>query len=169
MTKGCMPLRTDAYYRQLVNDHLKQAGVDDPPVSLEDVAGRLGVPLLQVNFPAWFTGAIVLENGMPVALINVSSSSEGRRLALGHMLAHILTRMDDPAVDFPRDEVAEHRIADLMAEEFIMPTHLVHDQARKWFNDHRYLARLFGVSEADMLEKMREMGLIKSRGMIWDY
>lgn len=164
-----MPLRTDSYYRQLVNDHLKKSGADDPPVSTGDVANRLGVPLLTVIFSPWFTGAIVIEDGMPVILLNTASSAEGRRDALGHMLSHILVRIDDPDTPYPRDEHPDHRVADLMAKEFIMPTYLVHDQARKWFNDYRYLARLFGVSETDMLEKMREMGLIKSRGMIWEY
>ena len=46
---------------------------------------------------------------------------------------------------------------------------MVVEQARKWFNDYRYLARLFGVSESDMMEKMRDLGLIKSRGVVWDY
>jgi Zn-dependent peptidase ImmA (M78 family) len=164
-----VPLRTDSYYRQLVDDHLKKSGVDDPPVSPDDVADRLGVPLLAVSFPPWFTGAIMIEDGMPVILLNAVSSAEGRRDALGHMLAHILMRIDDPDAPYPRGEQPGHRVADLMSEEFVMPTYLVHDQARKWFNDYRYLARLFGVSETAMLEKMRDMGLIKSRGMIWDY
>lgn len=164
-----MPLRTDSYYRQLVNDQLKKSGVDDPPVSLDDFADRFGVPLLAVSFPSWFTGAIVIEDGMPVILLNTASSGEGRRDALGHMLAHILMRIDDPDTPYPRGENPDHRVAELMSDEFVMPTYLVSDQARKWFNDYRYLARLFGVSETDMLEKMRDMGLIKSRGMIWDY
>lgn len=164
-----MPLRSDSYYRQLVNDQLKKTGFAEPPVSLDDVAKHLGVPLLAVSFPPWFTGAIVVEDGMPLILLNTSSSAEGRRDALGHMLAHILVRLDDPESPYPRGAETQHRVADLMSEEFVMPTYLVHDQARKWFNDYRYLARLFGVPETDMLEKMREMGLIKSRGMIWDY
>lgn len=163
-----MPLRTDSYYRQLVNDHLKRAAIDEPPVSLADVASRIGVPILQVGFPAWFTGAILQEGGMPVILLNSASSPEGRRVALGHLLGHVLVRIDDPTTPYPRSD-PDHHAADIMAEEFIMPSYLVHDQARKWFNDYRYLARLFGVSETDMLEKMRELGLIKSRGMIWDY
>jgi Zn-dependent peptidase ImmA (M78 family) len=164
-----VPLRTDSYYRQLVNDHLKQSGVTEPPVSLDEVAARLGAPLLSVSFPAWFSGAIVVEDGMPVILLNTASSPEGRRAALGHLLSHLLMRIDDSGASYPRGDEPDHRVADLMSEEFVMPTYLVHEQARKWFNDYRYLARLFGVSETEMLEKMREMGLIKSRGMIWDY
>jgi len=47
---------------------------------------------------------------------------------------------------------------------------LVRDQAAKWFNDHRYLARLFGVPEQRMLDKLRDLGIVKSHGSIfWDY
>jgi hypothetical protein len=47
---------------------------------------------------------------------------------------------------------------------------MVIEQARLWFNDYRYLARLFGVSEDVMLERMREMGLIRGpEGDVWVY
>jgi Zn-dependent peptidase ImmA (M78 family) len=164
-----VPLRSDAHYKGLVEAQLRHAGIVEPPVSVDDAAAILGVPIMTVSFPAWFTGAIVLEDGMPVVLLNSSSTSEGRRAALAHMVSHILTRIDDPTTPYPRDMEVEHRLADTMAEEFVMPEFLVREQAGKWFNDYRYLARLFGVSESDMMAKMRDMGLIKARGVLWDY
>jgi hypothetical protein len=164
-----VPLRSDAHYRGLVEAQMRHAGIVEPPVSVDDAAAILGVPIMTVAFPAWFTGAIVLEDGMPVVMLNASSTSEGRRAALAHMVSHILMRIDDPATPYPRDMQSEHRLADMMAEEFVMPEFLVREQAGKWFNDYRYLARLFGVSESDMMTKMRDMGLIKARGMVWDY
>lgn len=164
-----MPLTSDAHYRGLVEAQLRHAGVVEPPVSVDDIAAILGIPLMTVTFPAWFTGAIVVDDGMPIILLNASSSSESRRAALAHMLAHILVRIDDRTTPYPRDSGGEHRLADAMAEEFVMPEYLVREQAAKWFNDHRYLARLFGVSESDMMAKMRDLGIIKARGMLWDY
>lgn len=164
-----VPLRSDAHYRGLVEAQLRHAGIVEPPVSVYDVAAILGVPIMTVSFPAWFTGAIVLEDAMPVLMLSSSSTSEGRRAALAHMVSHILMRIDDPATPYPRDAQPDHRLADVMAEEFVMPGFLVREQAGKWFNDYRYLARLFGVSESDMMAKMRDMGLIKPRGVLWDY
>jgi hypothetical protein len=164
-----VPLTSDTHYRGLVEAQLHQAGVTEPPVSVDDVAAILGVPLMTVAFPAWFTGAVVLEDGVPVVLLNASSAPEGRRAALAHMISHILVRIDDPATPYPRDMQPDHRLADIMAEEFVMPEYLVREQAAKWFNDYRYLARLFGVSESDMMARMRDMGLIKARGVVWDY
>ena len=164
-----MSLTSDAHYRGLVEAQLRHAGVVEPPVSVDDVAAILGVPIMTVTFPAWFTGAIVVDDGMPIVLLNASSSSESRRASLAHMLSHILVRIDDPSTPYPRDSSTDHRLADAMAEEFVMPEYLVREQAGKWFNDYRYLARLFGVSESDMMAKMRDLGLMKSRGVLWDY
>jgi hypothetical protein len=164
-----VPLRTDSYYRGLVDEHLKRSGITEPPVNLGEVARIMAIPLRAGPFPAWFSGAILIEDGMPVILLNANASPEGRRAAAGHMLGHILMRIDDPTTPYPRDAEPDHRQADLMAEEFVMPEFMVRDQASKWFNDYRYLARLFGVSETDMMERMRDLGIIKSRGIVWDY
>ncbi|HEX9094048.1 MAG TPA: ImmA/IrrE family metallo-endopeptidase [Coriobacteriia bacterium] len=152
-----------------MQDQLKHAGITEPPVPVSDIAAVLGLPILTVGLPAWFSGAIVLESGMPVVVLNASGSPEGRRAALAHMLGHILMRIDDPAMPYPRDTDPDHRVAEAMAEELVMPEYLVREQAAKWFNDHRYLARLFGVSESDMMDKMRDLGIIKARGITWDY
>jgi len=164
-----MSLTSDAHYRSLVEAQLRHAGVVEPPVSVDDVAAILGVPTMSMALPGWFTGAIIVDDGMPVILLNASSGAESRRAALAHMLSHILVRIDDPATPYPRDSTLEHRLADTMAEEFVMPEYLVREQAAKWFNDYRYLARLFGVAESDMMAKMRDLGLMKARGMLWDY
>lgn len=164
-----MPLKPDQHYRGLVEAQLRQAQMLEPPVSLRDVADRLGVPVRTVAFPAWFTGCLIVQDGMPVMLVNENASPEGRRAAIGHMIAHVMMRIDDPEMPYPRGDDPDHRTADMMSEEFVMPSFMVQEQARKWFNDHRYLARLFGVSETDMMGKMRDMGLIKARGVLWDY
>jgi hypothetical protein len=162
-------LHTEAYYRAIVGDHLTQAGMTEPPISVDEVDARLGVPVRMVTFPTWFRGAIVSEDGMPVIIVNSAIPLEIRRNALGHMLSHILLRLSDPRAVYPRDTQEPHREADVMAAQFVLPDAMVIEQARKWFNDYRYLARLFGVSESDMMEKMRDLGLIKTRGVVWDY
>jgi hypothetical protein len=161
-------LRTDAYYRNLARDALRDAGVVEPPVTVESVARRVGVPIKIIELPVWFSGAIVYEDGMPVILVNAAIGETGIRRALGHMLGHILVVLDDSTAGYPRDN-PDHHTADVISEELTVPGDMVGEQAKKWFNDYRYLARLFGVGEDEMLEKMRDLGLIKSRGITWDY
>jgi Zn-dependent peptidase ImmA (M78 family) len=137
-------------------------------VPVEDIVARLGIPIRYVNLPQFFTSALVSEDGMPVMIVNWAKSDLERRTALAHMLGHILILMAGDE-QYPRDN-ADHRDADMVARELVLPTSMVIEQARLWFNDYRYLARLFGVTEAAMLERMRDMGLIKGPdGLMWDY
>lgn len=164
-----MPLRTDAYYRAIAADAIRSVGCEEPPVPLEDIIASLGIPVRLVNLPAFFTGSLVYEDGLPVMLVNWASPEAQRRAALAHMTGHVLLVMAGDGNTFPRDR-QDHGEADLIAHELVLPTQMVIDQARLWFNDHRYLARLFGVGEDVMMERMREMGLMKGpEGLLWDY
>ncbi|MBE0475611.1 MAG: hypothetical protein IBX62_00705 [Coriobacteriia bacterium] len=164
-----MPLRTDAYYRKLAEDALRNAGMSEPPVSLDALAAVYALPVRRYPFPPFFSGAIVSVDGMPMALLNGSREERAARETLAHLLGHLLVILDDPEARFPRDGVIEHHDAEVVAEELVLPTFMISEQARKWFNDYRYLARLFAVSEGDMLEKMRDLGLVQDHGIYWDY
>lgn len=164
-----MSLRTDVYYRELAEQTLRAAGMSEPPISLDELAAHLGVPVLRGAYPSFFTGAIVSEHGMPVIMLNGSRNDVSQRQALAHMIGHLLIATDQPDEAFPRDGRPEHREAQVLGDELMLPAFMVLDQSRKWFNDYRYLARLFGVSEHDMLGRMKSMGLVKDRGIYWDY
>jgi Zn-dependent peptidase ImmA (M78 family) len=162
-------LRTEAYYRAVAAAALEKIGAGEPPVSLDAIVSSLAIPLRSVNLPLFFTAAMVYEDGMPVMILNWAQPEPERRAALGHMLGHVLLVLQGDGNTYPRD-AADHGEADLVAKELLMPTGMVIDQARLWFNDYRYLARLFGVTEEQMLDRMREMGLVKgSSGISWDY
>jgi Zn-dependent peptidase ImmA (M78 family) len=161
-------LRTDAYYRSLAQDALRKANLAEPPVTLEAVASSLGIPLYVTQMPPWFSGALVYEDGMPVILLNHAIGELPMRRALGHLLGHILAVLSGDETGYPRN-APDHHVADVIAAEMTLPSYMVDEQAKKWFNDYRYLARLFGVSESEMLEKMHALGLVKQRGMLWDY
>ena len=163
-----MTLRTEAYYRQVAEDALRSAGVVEPPVSIGDLVASLCIPVRPVNLPAFFTAATIYEDGLPVMVVNYAKPEIERRRALAHMLGHVLLLLADNDDAFPRG-IGEHHDADLVARELIMPTSLVVEQARTWFNDYRYLSRLFGVAEGVMLDRMRELGLITNQGIIWDF
>lgn len=164
-----MSLKTDAYYRTIADEALRQTGIAEPPIAVEEVAGRLGIPVRLVHLPAFFSGATVNEDGMPVLVLNAALDELGRRRHLAHLLGHVLAVLADPEAGYPRNSRPDHHEADVIADELILPSWIVVEQAAKWFNDYRYLARLFGVTEAEMLEKMRELGLMKAHGLVWDY
>jgi len=164
-----VPLRSDDYYRGLVEAELRSLGYVEPPVSVETVAEHLGVPVRQFALPPWFTAALIYEDGLPSVLMNANKGIDAQRQALGHLMGHLLVLLNDLSANYPKDSLSVHHDADLISEEFSTPAYMVRDQAQKWFNDYRYLAGLFGVSETQMFEKMRDLGLLKSRGIIWEY
>ncbi len=161
-------LKTDSY-RQMVEDLLHRTGLEEPPVPMEQVARALGVPIRLVRLPVFFRGALVSEDGLPVIVINVAPFEPERRDALAHMLGHVLLLLNDSANGYPRD-TGPHTEADGIATELIMPTKLVIEQSQLWFNDYRYMARLFGVDEHTMINRMRDLGVsLGSQGALWDY
>jgi hypothetical protein len=165
---GAVPLKSDNFYRELVERTLRDAGVVEPPVDLAPILQRLGLPVVPARLPAWFKGALIYEDGMPVILLNETISEESRRDATAHLISHLLVRIEEPDVPYPRAN-PDHRVADAMRDEFRLPRYLVTEQAQRWFNDYRYLARLFAVSEGEMLSRMRELGLVKHAGVFWEY
>lgn len=164
-----MGLRSDSYYRQIAVQALEQAAIDEPPVPLEAIARSVGIPVRTVSLSAFFSGAILHEDGLPVIVVNSARPEEHQRSTLAHLLGHVLIVLADPHATYPRNTRAEHSEADVVAEELVVPEYLVRDQALKWFNDYRYLARLFGVTEGAMMERMRTLGIIKRQGIVWDY
>ena len=161
-------LRTEAYYRQVAEDALRTAGVAEPPVSIGELVASLRIPVRPVNLPVFFTAATIYEDGLPVMVVNFAKPEIERRRALAHMLGHVLLLLADQEDAFPRT-LGEHADADVVARELIMPTSLVIEQARTWFNDYRYLSRLFGVTEGVMLDRMRELRLLTDKGIVWDF
>jgi Zn-dependent peptidase ImmA (M78 family) len=164
-----VPLRTEAYYRGVASAAIVRIGSEEPPIPLEDVVSSLGIPVRYVSLPSFFTGATVYEDGLPVMILNWAKSEIERKGALAHMLGHVLLVLAGDDNTFPR-ESPDHHEADIVAKELVLPTQMVIDQGRLWFNDYRYLARLFGVEEDMMLARMRDIGLIKGpEGMDWNF
>jgi Zn-dependent peptidase ImmA (M78 family) len=162
-------IRTNAYYRKLAADWLTEAGVIEPPVDIECLAAYLGVPVRSMPLPKFFTAALISKDGLPSILVNSVAGEGTRRHALGHVIGHMIMVMDEGATGaYPRT-TTEHREADVLSRAIIMPEGMVADQAGKWFNDYRYLARLFGVQENEMLDKMTELGILRERALRWDY
>jgi IrrE N-terminal-like domain len=167
--RGTVSLKTDAYYRTIAADALERIPIPEPPVPVDALVNALGIPIRAVSLPAFFTAATVYEDGLPVIVLNWARPELERRRALAHMLGHLLLVLADDGQSYPR-EAGPHLEADIVAREIMLPGPMVVEQARLWFNDHRYLARLFGVEEAEMVERMRQLGLVKSAATpVWDY
>lgn len=164
-----MALRTEATFRDIAAQAIVNLGCMEPPVPIDELVAAQGIPVRSVGLPDFFTGALVYEDGLPVVMLNSNRPEPERRLALAHMLGHVLIVMSGLSSTYPRD-AGSHSEAEVVASELMLPSQMVIEQSRLWFNDYRYLARLFGVSEEQMLERMRAMGLVRGpAGVLWEY
>lgn len=163
-----MSIHTETYYRNIAADALSRAAITEPPVALDSLAESIGIPVREVQLPMFFSGALITEDGMPVAIVNAAHKEESYRRTLAHLLAHVLIVLTDSVEQYPRGRIREHHEADVTAGELLLPATLIREQARKWFNDYRYLARLFGVNEREMVRRMGELGIMKARGTYWE-
>lgn len=164
-----MALRTEATFRDIAAQAIVNLGCMEPPVPIDELVAAQGIPVRSVGLPDFFTGALVYEDGLPVIMLNSNRPEPERRLALAHMLGHVLIVMNGLSSTYPRD-TGSHSEAEVVASELMLPSQMVIEQSRLWFNDYRYLARLFGVSEEQMLERMRAMGLVRGpAGVLWEY
>lgn len=144
-------------------------GAEEPPVPVEALIESLFIPVRYVSLPLFFTAATVYEDGLPVMVVNWAQPEHARRRAMAHMLGHILLVLHGDEGAYPRDS-GPHEEADMLATELMMPAQMVVEQSKLWFNDQRYIARLFGVEEEQMLDRMRNLQLIKGpKGVVWDY
>jgi len=164
-----METKGEAYFRGLGERAIRDAGISEPPVAPSQIARHLGVPIISVALPPWSVGALVAEDGMPAILINANKEPFAQQAGIAHFLGHLIVLIDDPGAPYPRDRETVHESADAVADELELPGFMVRDQALKWFNDYRYLAGLFGVTEKRMVARMQALGLMQKRGVLWDY
>lgn len=164
-----METKREVYFRGLGERAIRDAGISEPPIAPSEIARHLGVPIISAALPSWSVGALVAEDGMPAILINTSSESYAQRAGIAHFLGHLIVLIDDPGATYPRNREVVHEAANAVADELELPGFMVRDQALKWFNDHRYLAGLFGVTEKRMVARMQALGLMQKRGVVWDY
>lgn len=164
-----METNREAYFRGLGERAILDAGITEPPIAPSEIARHLGVPIISATLPSWSVGALVAEDGMPAILINTRSEPFAQRAGIAHFLGHLIVLIDDPGATYPRNREVVHEAANAVADELELPGFMVRDQALKWFNDYRYLAGLFAVTEKRMVARMQALGLMQKRGVVWDY
>lgn len=164
-----METKREVYFRALGERAIRDAGISEPPIAPAEIARNLGVPIVSAALPSWSVGALIAEDGMPAILINATSEPFSQRAGIAHFLGHLLVLIDDSGATYPRNREVIHESANAVADELELPGFMVRDQALKWFNDYRYLAGLFGVTEKRMVARMQALGLMQKRGVSWGY
>lgn len=152
---------SDSFYKKKAEELLLACGIKEAPVDVVAIAKSLGIEIMELTLPNWFFGVLMRVDDQPYIVVNKAMPEHRKRFTLGHEIAHYICHGEAFAYmkNCKRDDY--HREADVFAAEVTMPSYLVRLEARRWFNDYRYLARLFQVSETAMVRKMQELGLLR--------
>lgn len=156
-----MALVTYAQYRRQAETLIKELDCGGPPVEVRRIAECLEIEIVEMTLPNWFFGVLInMQDDFYIAL-NKGMPDHRKNFTIAHEIAHHQLHTGDLAYmkNCKRDYF--HREADVFAAELCMPTSMVKSEAGKWYNDYRWLAQLFSVSETAMVRKMQEIGLLK--------
>jgi Zn-dependent peptidase ImmA (M78 family) len=160
-------LYTHWYLRKQAGKLIEESGADSPPINLAGIAGKLGIEIIEMTLPTWFFGTLLNIQGSYYIVVNRLMPETRKRFTLAHEIAHYALHEDKLCYmkNCKRDYF--HREADAFAAELCMPSEMVKKEARAWFNDYKFLARIFNVSEVAMVRKMQEIGLIQGSDYAW--
>lgn len=155
-----MALVTYVQYRQEAEALAREFGYSSPPVDVRQIADGLGIEIVEMTLPNWFFGALInLKEEFYIAL-NKGMPDHRKVFTIAHEIAHF--RLHGGELAYMKNAKREyfHREADVFAAELCMPTAMVKAEARKWCNDYRFMAQIFGVSETAMVRKLQELDIL---------
>ena len=78
--------------RKAVERLLSQTQFSEPPVPIEQIAERRGIPVRRVPYKGSLSGLLLWESGQPVIGVNALHEKRQQRFAIAHELAHIELR-----------------------------------------------------------------------------
>lgn len=163
-----MALYTYKHVREKADELIEKFGYSEPPVDVRSIAMGLGIKIVELSLPFWFSGGLVLLDGQYYIALNKGLTSTQKMLTIAHEIAHHQMEHHDMSYSKNSRTPFCHVEADVFAQELCMPSVLVRREAGRWFKDHRFLARLFGVDEKAMIQRMEELELLPRRRYVWD-
>ncbi len=158
-----MALVTYVQYRRQAEELIKGLGLNEPPIDVRKVADGLKIEIIEMTLPSWFFGVLVNLHDDFYITLNKAMPEHRKNFTIAHEIAHHQLHGDELAYMKNSKRDYFHREADVFAAELCMPTLIVREEAKKWNNDFRWLAKTFSVSETAMVRKLQELGILKGK------
>jgi Zn-dependent peptidase ImmA (M78 family) len=158
---------THWYLREQATKLLDELEIDGPPIDVELIIEKLGIELVEMTLPTWFFGSLLNIQGNFYIVVNRLMPETRKRFTIAHEIAHYVLHEEQLCYMKNSKRDYFHREADVFAAELCMPSKMIKKEARSWFNDYKFLAQLFGVSEVAMVRKMQELELLKGSDYTW--
>lgn len=164
-----MTLYSHRFIKEQARELLKSFNITEPPVDVYQIAHGLGLEIVEMSLPSWFFGVLTEVDNEYFIVLNKIMPESRKIFTLAHEIAHYKMHPDKIAYMKNTKRPYFHTEADVFAAELCMPTDMVKKEARQWFNDHKYLAKVFSVSEIAMVRKLEELNLIPKGRQNWNY
>lgn len=163
-----MPIFTHKYIKERAQELVDRFGISRPPVDVRGIAAGLGLEIVEMTQDTWFFGMLLSFHEDFYIVVNKLLSEPRKRFAIAHEIGHFELHRKD--MSYTREKAKEyvHREADVFAAELCMPTKMVKRQASEWYNDYKMLAEIFEVTEIAMLDKLKELGMVRKVGFGWN-
>jgi Zn-dependent peptidase ImmA (M78 family)/DNA-binding XRE family transcriptional regulator len=144
---------------------LEKAGVEEPPVRVQDLAIACGVLVIKRAMSDDLSGLVFDMNDAAVIAVNSDHGENRQRFSIAHELGHYLlshhdrfhidlTEGDPPGYDWQTE-----RAANEFAAELLMPREMVLRELGQALDTHR-LGKRFRVSELAMGYRLVNLGVI---------
>jgi Zn-dependent peptidase ImmA (M78 family)/DNA-binding XRE family transcriptional regulator len=168
---GTRDLRPGSAARKI----LEFAKVEEPPVSLSQVAKRINVPVFNWDFPDEVSGIFVIEQGAACVGVNKNHPNVRQRFTIAHELGHLIYHEgQDLFVDFTDMEVSDLSLddrereletkANQFAADLLMPVSWMRNDFNEYGEEGlTYLAQRYEVSEQAAWFRLLNLKLVKQQ------
>lgn len=139
---------------------LSMYNINEPPVSVSEIASHLGFSVVPFNFPDYISAVIRIEDKRKIIGVNESHPKTRQRFSIAHELGHYVSGHEDfshrkrtfidPEKRFLDLSYRDEREADEFAAELLMPEFMLRKDVLEEHLDTPTLARRYGVSEQAM-------------------
>lgn len=147
---------------------IKTQGVQEPPVSVKEVAHGVGIPVMGWQFGDEVSAVLVSSQRFIAMGVNESHPESRRRFSIAHELGHaVLGHAERLYIEFaslellpekgPQHERDEHE-ANWFAADLLMPKTWVEEDWQR-FKDVSKMAERYGVSEQAMWIRLQQFNL----------
>jgi len=162
-----MAIYSHRYIKERANQLRLKLNEETPPIDVSLIAQKLGIEIVELTLPIWFSGALLNTEGNFYIVLNKTMPERSKSLTIAHEIAH--HQMDHQELCYMenRQRPFYHLEADIFAAELCMPSTLVKREAARWSNDPKILAQLFNVDEQAMIRKLEELNLIPQGRYTW--
>jgi Zn-dependent peptidase ImmA (M78 family)/transcriptional regulator with XRE-family HTH domain len=150
---------------------LKIAKLQNPPVSPEEVASKLNIPVFEWGFPDEISGLFVADQGKACIGVNQSHPKVRQRFTVAHELGHfVFSDGQDLFVDFMDNSMdlqneqkrSAEKKANIFAADLLMPkTMLKRDFKELGIDGLILLAQKYQVSEQAMWFRLINLKLVQ--------